>query len=351
MRALVLGGTRFIGRRVVEELLEAGHRVTLYTRGRVRDAFEGRVERLIGERRSAADLTDRLSGRDFDAAYDFLSYEASDARLAIETLAGRVGHFIHISTCSVYWCTGDFPCPVAEGDFDRLSDFAERPGSIEYEYGYNKRKAEEALFAAHQERAFPVTTIRMPIIGGEDDPSLRYLSYVLRLSDGGPVALPDGGYAPFRHVYVADAARALAALAGRTHSIGQAYNLAGADILSVRGVVAAMADLLGRRAETVDIPTPILRAMGLGTSFSPFSQQAAQVPAIFKARRDLGWETTPHRVWLERTVEWSLRVAGSLPEPPPPVAHRSREIEVIEAYRRAVVRFDGAAGSSGEPRG
>src|SRR5262249_9037080 len=160
------------------------------------------------------------------------------ARLAAETLAGRVGRFVHVSTCSVYWCTGDFPCPVPEEDFDRLGDFSERPTSIEYDYGYNKRKAEEALFEAHGQTGFPFTAVRLPIVGGEGDLSLRCASYCRRVGDGGPLALPDGGWAPLRQVYVGDVVRTLAALPGAPHAVGQAYNLAGAEILSVRAIVA-----------------------------------------------------------------------------------------------------------------
>ncbi len=336
MNILVFGGTRFIGRRLVGDLVAAGHRVILYNRGVTPDAFGGTVERIKGDRRSPADLLSGLARREFDAVYDFLSYEAADARLAIDSLAGRVGHFVHISTCSVYWCTGDFPCPVPEEDFDRISDFPERPGSIEYDYGYNKRKAEEALLAAHKERGFPATTIRLPIVGGENDPTLRYASYCLRVSDGGPLVLPDGGYASFRHVYVADVVRMLAALPGIPRAVGQAYNLACEEILSVRSVVAQIAALLDRRVDTVEIPTPALRALGAGTAFSPFTQQAAQVPAIFKARRDLAWAPTPYREWLQNTVRWCMDARRSRGVAPPAYAHRESELAAARTYRRAL---------------
>lgn len=352
MNALVIGGTRFIGRRLVEELLAAGHQVTLYNRGRTPDGFGTRVRRLTGDRRSAADLSAAFARLEFDAAYDFLSYDASDARLAIQTLRGRVGRFVHISTCSVYWCTGDFPCPVPEEDFDRLGDFAERPGSIEYEYGYGKRKAEEALFAARQDGGFPVTTVRLPIVGGAADPSQRYASYFRRVADGGPVLLPDGGYAPFRHAGVSDVARALAALPRAAHAEGQAYNLAGAEILSVRSIVTAIASLMGRGLDIVEIPTPVLRAMGLGTAFSPFTQQAPQVPAIFKARRDLSWSPQPHQVWLEESLRWWLeRGSAGGGEDPPQYRYRGQERETIERYRAAVISSAGRDATSGGPPG
>ena len=267
MNALVLGGTRFIGRQLVEELLSAGHRVTIFNRGQL-DTFDDRVERLVGDRRSARDLQAALSGREFDAAYDFLSYEAADARLAVESMAGRVGRFIHISTCSVYWCTGDFPCPVPEEDFDRLRISPNDPAASNTTMRYNKRKAEETLLAAHREYGFPVTTIRMPIVGGEGDLSLRYAAYCGRVGDGGPLALPDGGYAPFRHVYVRDVAQAPCPPA--RFPAGHRAGLQSRLLRNPLGAVdiAAIAGLLGRRVTSVDIPTPVLRAMGLGTAFS-----------------------------------------------------------------------------------
>ncbi len=353
MRLLVLGGSRFIGRRLVTELLSAGHRVTLFNRGRADDGHGPAVERLRGDRRSARDLSAALSEREFDAAYDFLSYNAADARLAVEALSGRVGHLIHISTCSVYWCTGDFPCPVREDDFGRHGDFAEQPGSIEYEYGYNKRKAEEVLFAAHREKGFPVTAIRLPNVGGEGDPTLRWASYAMRIADGRPLILPDGGFAPFRQVYVGDAARALAGLPSVPGSVGQAYNLAGGEILSVRVLVLAMAELLGREVETVEIPCAELRAMGLGTRFSPFTQRAGQVPAIEKAQRDLGWISTPFRQWLGPTVGWSLDPARAEAGRPDAYACRSEELEAIERYRSFTrsLQDDAPAGTSSGPPG
>lgn len=338
MKCLILGGSRFIGRRLVSVLLEAGAQVTLFNRGQAGHPFGDRLEQLKGDRRSASDLAAAFGRREFDAAWDFLSYDETDARMAIAALGGRVGHFIHISTCSVYWCTGDSPCPVPETDFDRLDQFDERPDSIEYEYGYGKRKAERALFDAHARGGFPVTTIRMPIVGGEQDPSLRYASYCLRIADGGPLALPDGGYAPFRHVYVGDVARALAELPAKPQAKGQAYNLACAEILNLRSIVASISRLMGRTVETVDIPTPVLRAMGLPGAFSPFSQQSAQVPAIWKARNELGWDPTPHPVWLERVVRDAL--GNPVSEPPPALAFRGKELEVIANYWQAIKRAE-----------
>jgi len=354
MRALILGGSRYIGRRLAAELADAGHQVTLFNRGRAGDGLGDRVERLRGDRRSAADLRATLERREFDVAYDFLAYDAGDTLLAVEALSCRVGHFVHISTCSVYWCTGDFPCPVPEEDFARLSDFEERPGSIEYAYGYAKRKAEEALFAAHARSGFPATAIRIPIVAGEDDYTKRYASYCLRVADGQPLILPDGGFAPFRHVYVGDVTRTLASLPSVPAAIGQAYNLACDEILSVRIVVDGIAGLLGRRPEIVDAPTGLLKSIMSGEAvagFSPLSQRAAQIPSVRKARRELGWSPTPFPVWLERAVRWAVDANDSWTEPPPACAWRAMELETVEILTNGFLSLGGPDATFSGPRG
>jgi len=333
LKLLVLGGTRFIGRRLVEALLARGHKVTLFNRARKLDPFGNRVSRIEGDRKTARDLV-RAAHAGRDGIFDFLCYDAEDARLAVEAFAGRTAHFITISTCSVYWCTGDFPCPVPEEDFERLGDFDERPGSIEYAYGYAKRKAEEVIAAAGGGGGLPATRIRMPVVGGEADPTLRHISYFQRIDDGRPLVLPDGGVACFRQMYVGDAAETLADLPGKAIALGRAYNLACGEVLELRRIVETASSFLGRKAVTIPIPFPVLDAKGLDRSFSPFSQPVSQIPSIERARRELGFTPTPFAAWLERIVAWYRDVhrAG----PAPQYAHREKELEVMETYLRDV---------------
>ncbi len=354
MDVLILGGSRFIGRRLAREWLdEPGHRVTLFNRGRAPDGLGPAIERLRGDRRSERDLAAAFESRRFDVVYDFLSYDAHDAGLAVRTLGGRAGHFVHLSTCSVYWCAGSFPCPVTEDDFPRLDVSRERPDSIEYAYGTGKRAAEETLMAAHHQDRFPVTIVRMPIVGGEEDASGRYEGYVRRLLDGAPLVLPDGGHAPFRHVYVGDVTRALRALGGRVDLAGEAFNLAGDEILTLRRLVSGIAAVLDRDADPVDVPADIARR-DAGEAFAalyPFSQTAAQVPAIHKARRVLAWETTPWSVWMERAVGWCLDRKDAPAGAPPALEHRHREIDLARRWRQAMISFDEAASTSEERPG
>jgi len=253
----------------------------------------------------------------------------------------------------VYWCAGEFPCPVEESDYQRLDASRERPTSIEYAYGAGKRAAEDELRRAHEEAGFPVTFVRMPIVAGEGDASLRYAGYVQRVAGGGPLVLPDGGHAPFRHVYVGDVTRALRLLGHSPNGMGEAYNLACGEILTLRRIVDGICRLMDRDPERVPVPAAhARRAVGdAWAALFPFSQEAAQVPSIRKARHDLAWEPTPWEVWLERSVTWAVRHLESGGASPPSWEHRAREIDLARRWRDAMISFDAGASTSGERPG
>ena len=79
MDILVLGGTKYFGRGAVEQLLEAGHRVTVFSRGKARPPFWEDIEHIEGDRTDAEGLAARLQGRTFDGAIDNLCFNRQEA--------------------------------------------------------------------------------------------------------------------------------------------------------------------------------------------------------------------------------------------------------------------------------
>ena len=98
MRLLVLGGTKFLGRGIVDAALERGHDVTLFNRGRTNPELYPEVERLRGDR--DGDL-DALAGRTWDAVIDPSGYVPRVVRASAELLR-ESGHYIFVSSISVY---------------------------------------------------------------------------------------------------------------------------------------------------------------------------------------------------------------------------------------------------------
>jgi nucleoside-diphosphate-sugar epimerase len=343
MRVLIIGGTRFLGYHIAQRLIGDGHEVSLFNRGRTPDEFGDRVRRIKGDRRNRSDFFHRLSRERFDAVIDMIAYEADDSRSAVETFSGRVGRFIHISTGSVYIVTRDFPCPLREEDFDR--EVIPRPQKKDewWLYGFHKRECEKVLRWAHEKDGFPVIILRLPIVFGERDYTLRAYSYFLRLEDGRPIILPDSGLNVFTHVYQGDVVLTIASNLGNETAIGQAYNLAQAEIMTLRSFLLAAAQIIGRRPELVDIPGAVLEASELETSFSPLYTRRPFVLATDKARRDLGFTSTPVVRWLEKTIRWFREEYHG--GPPEDYRLREREVEFAARYRSAIEAVTESPGS------
>lgn len=116
MRLLVLGGTEFVGRAVVETALGRGWDVTVFNRGRQAPAPGTRL--LTGDRTAPGGLGALAEG-DWDAVVDTWSAAPRAVHEAARLLRGRAGRYVYVSSCSVYtWAPpagyGE-DAPVVEG--------------------------------------------------------------------------------------------------------------------------------------------------------------------------------------------------------------------------------------------
>ena len=100
MRLLVLGGTRFLGRAIVDDAISRGYDVTTFSRGQSGHPRPG-AEVMHGDRTSAEDLR-QLAGRDWDAVIDTSTIAPVHVAASAQLLAGHVGHYTYVSTISVY---------------------------------------------------------------------------------------------------------------------------------------------------------------------------------------------------------------------------------------------------------
>ena len=90
-----------------------GHRITLLNRGRTADPFGTRVSRVIGDRSDPETIQRAVARRDFDVVVDVIGFREEDTHAAVEKLSGRIGHFIHVSTASVYLIRDRLAVPVS----------------------------------------------------------------------------------------------------------------------------------------------------------------------------------------------------------------------------------------------
>jgi 2'-hydroxyisoflavone reductase len=182
MNLLILGGTVFLGRHLVQAALSRGHRVTLFNRGQHNPDLFPDVERLHGDRDGGLDS---LHGRGWDAVIDTCGYVPRIVRQSAELLSGAVGHYTFISSLSVFSDTSK----IGITDTDAVSKLEDE--SVEEltgeTYGPLKALCEQAV-----ENAVPGRTliIRPGLIVGPDDPSDRFTYWPHRIAAGGIVLAP-----------------------------------------------------------------------------------------------------------------------------------------------------------------
>ncbi|MCR8845369.1 NAD-dependent epimerase/dehydratase family protein [Paenibacillus sp. SC116] len=185
-RILVMGGTRFFGKRLVQRLLENGDQVTIATRGITADSFGEQVQRVILDRADRHSVQAAAQLDEWDIVYDNICYSPEAAQYAVEAFEGRVGHYVFTSTLSVYNPTGRLH---VESDFDPYNvGLDESLGEEQLSYQKGKQLC-EAVF--HQKAAFPVTSVRLPIVLGPDDYTKRLEYHLERVNNETPIYMPN----------------------------------------------------------------------------------------------------------------------------------------------------------------
>ncbi|MFB5192921.1 NAD-dependent epimerase/dehydratase family protein [Alicyclobacillus fastidiosus] len=184
MNVLVIGGTRFFGRRLVHRLLAEGHAVTVASRGQTVDDFGERVERIRVDRTDDEAMRQAFAGRSFDVVFDQVGFNPVHARGAIEAFGQRVQRYVFTSSISVYEGGND----VSETAFDP-AHYPVDLAAGSYEYGEGKRQAEAYLM---QHAPFDVVTVRVAmVVSGDDDYTGRFAFHVNHVAEGVSIAVPD----------------------------------------------------------------------------------------------------------------------------------------------------------------
>lgn len=202
MKLLILGGTAFVGRHLVEAALARGHTVTLFNRGRTNPDIFPEVESLRGDRAvSLAPLQDHAEERQWDVVIDTSGYHPKFVRESAELLAPHIGRYIFISTISVY---SDFTTAHLDEDAPvaRLDD----PDSAEVSnetYGPLKTHCEDVVLEVFGERSL---IIRPGIIVGPHDPTDRFTYWPVRAQRGGEILAPEDPSAPVQYIDARDLA-------------------------------------------------------------------------------------------------------------------------------------------------
>ncbi|MCC6396944.1 MAG: NAD-dependent epimerase/dehydratase family protein [Bacteroidetes bacterium] len=306
MKTLVLGGTGFLSGALVRHLLREGHAVTIVTRGTIPP--DPACESIAADRSDATVLAAAVAGRRFDAVYDMIAYEPEASKAAARIFRGSIGRFIHCSTISVYMVSRDVQCPITEDQAHAplMEHWPRNPFGMDY--GIKKRQCEETLWNHHDSRLFPVSILRPTFISGPADPAKRDWFWIKRLLDGRPLLIPGSGDYAFQQAYVDDVARMFVRLLTCPESIGKAYNVAAEEVFSFREYLDMLSALLGRKPACAHLRQEEFDRLPISSSHEgdvfPFNVRRTAVFSLDQIKQDLGYRSTPWKVWMQETIRW-----------------------------------------------
>jgi len=228
MKLLILGGTMFLGRHLVDSALVRGHTITLFNRGKTNPDLFPEVEKIRSDRKESLAP---LAGRRFDAVIDTCGYVPRVVRMAATALAPLADHYTFISSISVY---ADMKTP-GQGEDAPLATLAdETTEEVTGEtYGGLKALCERVVTATLPGRSL---VIRPGLISGPYDPTDRFTYWPVRIARGGEVLAPAPPEATTQHIDGRDlAAWTIHAveqrLTGVFNATGPAYPLTWQEIL------------------------------------------------------------------------------------------------------------------------
>lgn len=197
MRLLILGGTAFLGRHLVEAARAGGHHVTLFNRGLTNPGLFPEIEQLHGDRDGGLDV---LSGATWDAVIDTSGYLPRVVRQSAEFLQNVAAHYIFISSVSVY---KDFTVQGIGEEYPTTALEDEHSEEVARDYGALKARCEQVVASYFPNHSL---IVRPGLIVGPHDPTDRFTYWVRRFAAGGQILVPGRRDRPVQFIDARDLA-------------------------------------------------------------------------------------------------------------------------------------------------
>jgi nucleoside-diphosphate-sugar epimerase len=300
VRALVLGGSSFVGGRLVGRLLESGAEVSTLNRGKSGAARAG-VRQLTADRRDAASMREALAGGEWDAVFDVSGYvmatDAENFAALVGLLDGRAGRYVFVSSVMAYQPIGFFPW------YETGEVRSESPTT----YGGFKVFAERTLLERHRSTGLSVAITRpAAIYGPENNIYDMETAMFLRLRGGLPILVPHRGLVATSYGHVDDYCAALLVAATHPAADGEIFNVTGLGV-TARQYVDTLAGIVGAEPDVVMVPDDVLDRLDRPPFSRLFLARHHGIASTAKAQSVLGLPperdfTTGHR----QTYEWFL---------------------------------------------
>lgn len=317
MKVLVLGGSVFVGRHLVELLSSTGHDVTVLNRGRTPVTLPDGVRRLVADRTDLGAMRRVLADTEWDVVFDVSGFVmaagGTDVEGLLDLFEGRAGRYVYVSSVMAY-------------DQDLLGiipwteDMPTNPTGPST-YGGFKAVVEAALLRRFRSQNFPVTVVRPAAIYGPDNNIFDMETPMwLRLLQHQPVFLPHSGLVTGSYGHVDDLCAALLVLSGAERAVGEVFNVT-AEAVTTRHYVETLAGIVGVEPLIVELSDADLATLDRAPFGHLFGQDHHAVLSADKAYRLAGVRPSiDFRAGHEQTYDWFRsrgwdRLEGPLQDP------------------------------------
>jgi nucleoside-diphosphate-sugar epimerase len=295
VKILVMGGTRFVGKPLVAQLLSEGHQLTLFTRGK--NPVPAGVEHLCGDRSSAEGLA-ALQGRSFDVIVDSSGRTLDDSRAVIERTGAPSHRFLYVSSAGVY--ADSELWPLTE---DSPTDPQSR---------HSGKLDTEAWLSAEK---IPFTSFRPTYIVGAGNYNPVESWFFDRIVHGRPVPLPGDGTTITQLGHVNDLAAAMALSLGVDAAANRVYNCSSVQGITFRGLVAAAARACGKDPDSVEIRSFDPSGLDKKARKAFPLRMAHFLTDVTRVQRELAW-TPAYSVEAAMADSYANDYAGRMPTSP-----------------------------------
>ena len=295
VKILVMGGTRFVGKPLVAQLLSEGHQLTLFTRGK--NPVPAGVEHLCGDRSSAEGLA-ALQGRSFDVIVDSSGRTLDDSRAVIERTGAPSHRFLYVSSAGVY--ADSELWPLTE---DSPTDPQSR---------HSGKLDTEAWLSAEK---IPFTSFRPTYIVGAGNYNPVESWFFDRIVHGRPVPLPGDGTTITQLGHVNDLAAAMALSLGVDAAANRVYNCSSVQGITFRGLVAAAARACGKDPASVEIRSFDPSGLDKKARKTFPLRMAHFLTDVTRVQRELAW-TPAYSVEAAMADSYANDYAGRMPTSP-----------------------------------
>jgi nucleoside-diphosphate-sugar epimerase len=262
MKILIIGGTQFIGPYIVENLINFGHEVTVFHRGKINN-LQSNVNHIIGDRNQIFDYIDEFKKLSPNVVLDMIPYLEQHATDMINIFKGVTERIVALSSGDVYFAYDVIiKNELGPIDNDRVSEKSKLREKL-YPYrnkgnvDYDKIPIEKLYL---DNTAIAGTVLRLPVVYGPNDEQHRFFNFLKRMDDLRPYILLEEGFANFKwsHGYVEDIAQAVTLAVVNNTASGKVYNVGHQNTLSMSEWVSEIGKSSGWTGEIIKVPSEYL---------------------------------------------------------------------------------------------